>query len=360
MWTVAKPLQVSGADRRTLHQWVEAPSTPQGVVIRARIVLLAADGKPNSGIARDVSVGRPTVLLWRERYETGGLAALREIKEGRGRKPTIGKTTIEAIIADTLHAKPADATHWSTRTMAVKHGVSHQFVKQVWTAAGLKPHLVRTFKVSNDPQFVEKLRDVVGLYLNPPEHALVFCVDEKSQIQALDRTQPSLPLKKGRAGTVTHDYKRNGTTTLFAALDVLKGEVIGTCMPRHRHQEFLRFLRKIDAVTNPVFAIHCILDNYGTHTHEKVRKWLAAHARFHMHFIPTSSSWLNLVERWFGEITRKRIRRGTFKSVADLEQTIYDYVEQHNNNPKPFVWTKKADEIIEKVKHCKAILKTLH
>lgn len=360
MWTTAKALQMSVEDRRILNRWLRAPSTPQGVAQRARIVLHAADGTSNSDIARKVLVGRPTVLLWRERYQAGGPDALREIKEGRGRKPAISEKKIEAIIAATLHTKPVGATHWSTRTMAAEQGVSHQFVKQVWTAAGLKPHLVRTFKISKDPQFVEKLRDVVGLYLNPPEHAVVWSVDEKSQIQALDRTQPALPLARGKRQTMTHDYKRNGTTTLFAALDVLNGAVIGSCMPRHRHQEFLKFLKTIDAATDPALDVHCILDNYGTHTHDTVRRWLAKHPRFRMHFIPTSSSWLNLVERWFGEITRKRIRRGAFASVKDLEQAIYDYVAHHNKNPKPFVWTKKADEIIEKVEHCKAILKTLH
>jgi len=356
----AAPLAVSEEQRNELRRWVRAPSTPQGVVLRAKIILAASSGTPNLQIAHALSVGRPTVLLWRGRFAEGGLPALREIKEGRGRKPIVSEKRIEAIIADTLHATPEDATHWSMRTMAERHGVSHVFVKQVWDAAGLKPHLVRTFKVSNDPRFVEKLRDVVGLYLDPPEHALVMSVDEKSQIQALDRTQAALPLAFGKRKTVTHDYKRNGTTTLFAAMDVLKGEVIGSCMPRHRHQEFLKFLKKIDAGADEALDIHCILDNYGTHTHEKVRAWLAKHPRFHMHFIPTSSSWLNLVERWFGEITRKRIRRGAFKSVADLELAIYDYVARHNKNPKPFVWTKKADDIIEKVERCKAILKTSH
>lgn len=356
----APPLMVSELEKTELRRWVRAPSTPQGIALRAKIVLAAAVGTPNLRIARDLLVGRPTVLLWRERFTEGGLPALREIKEGRGRKRVIGNAAVEAIVADTLHTTPADATHWSTRTMGKKHGVSHAFVKQVWDAAGLKPHLVRTFKISNDPQFIEKLRDVIGLYLNPPEHALVFSVDEKSQIQALDRTQPALPLTRGKRQTVTHDYKRHGTTTLFAALDVLKGEVIGACMPRHRHQEFLKFLKTIDARTDPALAIHCILDNYGTHTHERVRSWLARHPRFHLHFIPTSSSWLNLIERWFGEITRKQIRRRAFKSVRDLEAAIYAYVAHHNAHPKPFVWTKKADEIIEKVEHCKAILKTGH
>lgn len=244
--------------------------------------------------------------------------------------------------------------------MAKASMVSHSSVQRVWDSNHLKPHLVKTFKLSTDPQFVEKLRDVIGLYLNPPEHALIFSVDEKSQIQALDRTQISLPLKKGRAGTMTHDYKRNGTTTLFAALDVLKGEVIGQCMERHRHQEFLKFLKMIDRDTPPHLDIHCIVDNYRTHKHRKVEAWLQKHPRFHFHFIPTSSSWLNLVERWFGEITRKRIRRGIFKNVEELKNVIYDYIQYNNKNPKPFIWTKKADEIISKVNRCKAIMETLH
>ncbi len=356
----AAPLAISEVQKTELRRWVRAPSTPQGIVLRAKIVLAASEGASNVGIAEELATTRPTVLLWRGRFEEGGLPALREIKEGRGRKRTISNKKVEAIVADTLHATPPDATHWSTRTMAKRHDVSNAFVKHVWTAAGLKPHLVRTFKISNDPRFVEKLRDVVGLYLNPPEHALVLSVDEKSQIQALDRTQQALPLAFGKRKTITHDYQRNGTTTLFAALDVLKGSVIGSCMPRHRHQEFLKFLKKIDVAVEATLGIHCIVDNYGTHTHETVKRWLAKHPRFHLHFIPTSSSWLNLIERWFGEITRKSIRRGVFKSVADLEKAIYDYVQHHNKNPKPFVWTRKADEIIEKVERCKAILKTSH
>lgn len=356
----AAALVVNETEQRELRRWVRAPSTPQGVVLRARIVLAASEGKPNVHIADALSVGRPTVLLWRQRFAQGGLPALRAIKEGRGRKRRIDDKKVEQIVHATLTTTPTDATHWSTRTMAKTQGVSHVFVKQVWDAAGLKPHLVATFKLSNDPDFIEKLRDVVGLYLSPPEHALILSVDEKSQIQALDRTQPALPLSRGHRQTVTHDYKRHGTTTLFAALDVLKGEVIGSCMPRHRHQEFLRFLKKIDTATDRALEIHCILDNYGTHKHERVRAWLLSHPRFHLHFIPTSSSWLNLVERWFGEITRKRIRRGIFRSVDDLITAIDDYVVHNNKNPRPFVWTKKADDIIQKVERCKAILRTGH
>ena len=264
------------------------------------------------------------------------------------------------MVEKTLQGKPAQATHWSCRSMADAIGISKASVQRIWNAHGLKPHLVKTFKLSNDPHFVEKLHDVVGLYMNPPEHALVFCIDEKSQIQALDRTQPGLPMKKGRAGTMTHDYKRNGTTTLFAALDVLKGEVIGQCMRRHRHQEFLKFLQTIDKNTPPHLDIHGIVDNYATHKKQEVKDWLAKHPRFHLHFIPTASSWLNLVERWFAEITHQRIRRGTFKSVAELEQAIYAYISHNNQNPKPFIWTKSAETIIAKVNRGKALLVTLH
>ena len=260
----------------------------------------------------------------------------------------------------TLQTTPPGATHWSTRTLADKIGVGHATVARIWDAHGLQPHRVKTFKLSRDKLFVEKLTDVVGLYLNPPDKALVLCVDEKSQIQALDRTQPGLPMKKGRCGTMTHDYKRNGTTCLFAALNVLDGKVIGTCYPRHRHDEFLRFLRKINRETPLGMNLHLILDNYGTHKHPDVMAWLNKHPRFHLHFTPTSSSWLNLVERWFGEITRKRIRRGVFRSVHDLVDAIEDFVRLNNQAPKPFVWTKRAEDILEKVGHCKAVIETPH
>jgi len=357
---IAAPLAISEIDKAGLRRWLRAPSTPQGIVLRAKIVLAAASGMPNLRIARDLSVGRPTVLLWRRRFAEGGLPALREIKEGRGRKRSITDKKVEAMIADTLHGTPPDATHWSTRTLAEKHGVSNAFVKQVWDAAGLKPHLARTFKVSNDPQFIEKLRDVVGLYLNPPEHALVMSVDEKSQIQALDRTQPGLPMKKGRCGTMTHDYKRNGTTTLFAALSMLDGKVIGECMPRHRHQEFIRFLKTIDTATPAEFDLHIIADNYATHKHPRVKSWLRRHPRFHLHFIPTSSSWLNMVERWFREITDKRIRRGSFAGVPELIAAIQAYLDGHNQNPHIFTWTASAADILTKVAKCKEALDSLH
>src|SRR3990167_6194661 len=360
MWTVASAIPVSDTEHQILQRLVQAPSTPQGIAKRCRIVLLAQEGIANHSIARALSISRPTVLLWRSKFMTKGSVGLLTIAEGRGRKKEIQQEKIEAIIYDTLHTIPKDATHWSTRTLAKKHTVSHDFIKKIWQANGLKPHLIKTFKLSNDPHFIEKLKDVVGLYLNPPEHALILSVDEKTQIQALDRTQLPLPLTRGHSQTVTHDYKRNGTTSLFAALNVLKGEIIGTCLKRHRHQEFIKFLKLIDEAVEENLEIHCIVDNYSTHKHEKVKLWLAKHPRFHFHFIPTSSSWLNLVERWFGEITRKRIRRGTFKSVDELIQAIEDYIETNNTNPKPFVWTKSADEIIKKVNRCKGMMETLH
>jgi transposase len=281
-------------------------------------------------------------------------------RTARSRSRRLPAAKVRQIVEATLHTTPRDATHWSTRTMAKTQGVSRASVQRVWDAHGLQPHRVETFKLSRDKRFVEKLTDVVGVYLNPPDKAIVFCVDEKSQIQALDRTQPGLPMKKGRCGTMTHDYKRNGTTCLFAALNVLEGKVIGSCYPRHRNVEFRKFLRTIDRQTPKGLAIHLILDNYGTHNHPKVKQWLAAHPRFHLHFTPTSSSWLNLVERWFGELTRKRIRRGVFRSVPELAATIEDSIRRNNEDPKPFVWTKRVDEILEKVGHCKAVTETLH
>lgn len=360
MWQPAEPLRATIQQRQQLDRWIRAGTTQQRVAFRSHIVLRAIAGKSNNAIAEELNTSRPTVLLWRKRFTDGGTQGLCvDLPRGRG-IPPLSKKKIRKIVTTTLEKQPVNATHWSCRDMAKICGVSHSSVQRVWNAHNLKPHLVKTFKLSNDKHFVEKLTDVVGLYMNPPENALVFCVDEKSQIQALDRTQPSLPLKKGRAGTLTHDYKRNGTTTLFAALNILKGEVIGSCMKRHRHQEFLKFLKLIDANTPQELDIHCVVDNYSTHKKDKVKAWLAKHPRFHFHFIPTSSSWLNLVERWFAEITNKRIRRGVFKSVPELEQAIYDFIEHNNHNPKPFVWTKKAEKIIEKVNRCKAVLETLH
>ena len=346
--------------RAILERWVGAQKTPQSVALRARVVLLAAAGASNSAIARALGVSRPTVILWRSRFAEGGTAALTETKPGRGRKPTIPATKVKAIVQATTQTTPSGQTHWSCRSMAKAQGVSPATVQRIWDAHGLKPHRVRTFKLSTDPRFSEKLTDVVGLYLNPPEKALVLCVDEKSQIQALDRTQASLPMKKGRAGTITHDYKRNGTTTLFAALSTLDGSVVGQCLPRHRHQEFLKFLRTLDRAFPGERELHLIVDNYRTHKHANVDAWLQKHPRFHLHFTPTSSSWLNLVERWFRELTDKAIRRGVFHSVPELNAAIDDYLQAHNQDPKPFVWTASIDTILAKVGRCKAVLETVH
>jgi transposase len=300
------------------------------------------------------------VILWRKRFEALGPAGIAE-DAPHGRSPrALPAAKVKAIVEATLHTKPANATHWSTRKMAKAQGVSNATVARIWDAAGLQPHRIKTFKLSKDKRFVEKLTDVVGVYLNPPDKAVVLCVDEKSQIQALDRTQPGLPMKKGRCGTMTHDYKRNGTSCLFAALNVLDGTVIGSCYPRHRNIEFLKFLRQIERQVPAGLDIHMILDNYGTHNHPNVKAWLAKHPRFHLHFTPTSCSWLNLVERWFGEITRNRIRRGVFRSVPDLVAAIEDYIRLNNDDPKPFVWTKKTEVILAKIAHCKAVVETLH
>src|SRR5438445_6535788 len=351
---------LSEEERALLERWAGAQKTPQSVAMRARIVLMAAEGESNSAIARTLGASRPTVILWRSRYAEGGAQALTGTRPGGGRKPTISAAKIKAIVQATTQTTPPGQTHWSCRSMAKAEGVSAATVQRIWDAHGLTPHRVRTFKLSNDPRFSEKLTDVVGLYLNPPEKAIVLCVDEKSQIQALDRTQASLPMKRGRAGTVTHDYKRNGTTTLFAALNTLTGVVIGQCLPRHRHQEFLKFLRKLDREFPGDVELHLIVDNYATHKHDGVNRWLARHPRFRLHFTPTSSSWLNLVERWFRELTDKAIRRGVFPSVNSLIVAIEYYLAVHNDHPKPFVWTASAQEIIDKVSRCKVILETVH
>jgi transposase len=347
-------------DRVVLERWVAAQKTPQSVAMRARIVLMAEERQSNSAIARDLGVSRPTVIMWRERFQAGGPQALTEVRAGRGRKRTISAAKVKEIVAATTQSTPPGETHWSCRSMAKAQGVSPATVQRIWDAHGLQPHRVRSFKLSNDPRFTEKLTDVIGLYLNPPEKALVLCVDEKSQIQALDRTQPSLPMKRGRAGTMTHDYKRNGTTTLFAALNTLDGSVVGECLPRHRHQEFLKFLRTLDREFPAELDLHLIVDNYRTHKHDNVNAWLAKHPRFHLHFTPTSSSWLNLVERFFGELTDKAIRRGVFHSVPDLITAIEQYLTAHNDDPQPFIWTASVDSILEKVARCKAVFETVH
>jgi transposase len=356
----AGALPVSPEQRRTLEAWVRAQNSPQSVVLRARIVLLAANGLPNSRIAREVGVSRPTVILWRQRFLQGGPCALSEIAPGRGRRVTYGAERVNQIVQATIQTKPRGATHWSTRTMAKAQGLSKATVQRIWSAHGLQPHRTKRFKLSKDRRFTEKLTDVVGLYLSPPDKALVLCVDEKSQIQALQRTQPGLPMKKGRCGTMTHDYRRHGTTTLFAALNVLDGRVIGECMPRHRHQEFLRFLRRLDREFPKDLDLHLIVDNYGTHMQPKVKQWLAMHPRFELHFTPTSSSWLNLVERWFRELTEQRIRRGSFLNVPELISAIEEYMAASNVDPKPFVWHASVQAILDKIAKCKAIYETLH
>ena len=349
-------LVLSDEQREFLALLSKSQTEPHRLVLRARVLLLASTGAGNSQIAEQVGVSRSSVIAWRSRFAREGIHKLGKVRPGRGRKPTISTERVEAIVADTLHTKPEDETHWSCRSMARHAGVGHATVQRIWSARGLKPHQVETFKLSNDRRFEEKLRDVVALYLNPPNKAVVLCVDEKSQIQALNRTQASLPMKKGRAGTMTHDYQRNGTTTLFAALNAATGEVLGICLPRHRHDEFLKFLRRIDRDVPRGPAVHLILDNYGTHNHEDVRAWLARHPRFHLHFIPTSSSWLNLVERWFRELTDKALRRGSFGSVAELVTAIEAYLGAHNADPKPLVWTATADSILEKVKRGRVAL----
>lgn len=344
------------ADKAQLSQWVRAQYTPQQVVTRSRIVLLAAKGMEDLEIAAELGVNRHTANLWRRRFRDQGLGAVWETAAGRGRKITYSEKKVAAVVKATLESKPQGQTHWSCRSMAHAKNVSPTTVHRIWRDYNLKPHLHRTFKLSSDTQFLEKLTDVVGLYLNPPDKSLVLCVDEKSQIQALDRTQPGLPLKKGRCGTYTHDYVRHGTTTLFAALEILEGKVIGECYPRHRHQEFIKFLQRLDNEFPEKLNLHLVVDNYGTHKHPKVQSWLKRHPRFVLHFIPTSSSWLNQVERWFGELTEKAVRRGAFVSVGDLVEAIANFLEQWNENPQPFVWTATVDSIMEKIDRARATL----
>jgi transposase len=355
----AKLVTISESDRQELERWVSAHRTPQQVAQRCGIILAAAKGQQDKDIAKSMEINFKTVALWRQRFCREGPDCLWEVAAGRGRKPQFTAGKIEEIINATLQTRPPGATHWSCRTMAKAHGVSKATVNRIWQSHGLQPHRIEPFKLSRDPKFLEKLTDVVGLYLNPPEKALVLCVDEKSQIQALDRTQPGLPLKKGRCGTMTHDYKRNGTTTLFAALELAQGKVIGQCFARHRHQEFLRFLKRLDAEFPVEMKLHLVMDNYGTHKHPRVQSWLQRHPRFVPHFIPTSSSWLNLVERWFGELTGKRIRRGAFVSVADLVAAIEEYLVAWNTNPKPFIWTATVESIMEKLARCKQTLEKI-
>ena len=360
MSRTAASIILSPEERSTLDRWARGRSIPLRLVERAQIIQMAANGSLNQDIARRRGVSRPTVQLWRQRFLALRLAGLEKDAPRPGRIPRITARKIRAVVEATLHKTPPHATHWSTRSMAKAQGLSEATIRRIWKQHDLKPNLVKTFKLSRDKQFVDKLQDIVGLYLNPPDKSLVLCVDEKSQIQALDRTQPGLPMKKGRLGTQTHDYKRNGTTTLFAALSMLDGKVIGDCMPRHRHQEFIRFLNKIDAETPAGLDLHLIVDNYGTHKHPRVRSWLRRHPRFHLHFIPTSSSWLNMVERWFREITDKRIRRGTFQNVPELITAINDYLGNHNQSPQVFVWSAPVERILTKIAKCKEALDALH
>ena len=339
-------LYLGPVEREQLQALLTDRNTPRKVAWRTEIVLATADGCGTNEIMRRADTSKPTVWRWQERYLDEGVAGLRRDKTRPSRVPPLPRETRLKVIAKTVQETPANATHWSRAAMAAAMGISPSSVGRIWSEAGLKPHLTHGFKVSNDPMFEEKVAEIVGLYLDPPERAVVLCVDEKSQIQALDRTQPGLPLKKGRAATMTHDYKRHGTTTLFAALDVKSGMVIGECLPRHRAKEFLRFLRRIDRAVLKPRDVHLVLDNYATHKTPEVRAWLDKHPRFKLHFTPTSASWLNMVERFFAEITTRRIRRGSYTSVDDLEAAIYDYLGQHNTKPKPFTWTKTAEDIL--------------
>jgi transposase len=348
-----RTVTLEATERTQLERWEASHGTPQQVALRCRIILRALAGQDNVAIAAELGVSRPTVQLWRKRVHEQGVGAVWEIASGRGRKPVYDQAKREAIIEATLQSKPKGMTHWSCRLMAEAQEISKSTVNRLWQLHNIKPHLSSTFKLSRDAKFLEKLTDVVGLYLNPPDKALVLCLDEKSQIQASDRTQPGLPLKKGRCGTMTHDYKRNGTTTLFAALNVLDGKVIGECYPRHRHQEWLKFLRRVDAEFPQELKLHLVMDNYGTHKEPHVQAWLKKHPRFVCHFVPTSSSWLNLVERWFGELTQKSIRRGTFVSVPALERAIEQFMQVWNQNPKPFIWSASVEDIIKKIERAR-------
>jgi transposase len=347
--SIAAPLTPTAEDRVWLRKQATSAVAPRRLAERCAIILRAAEGQTNEQIAQALGITRQKAARWRDRFVQGGCTGLEHDAPGRGRKPAYGPEVKALIVERTLRSRPPQATQWSVRSLAKALDLSFSTVARVWRAHGLKPHLVRTFKVSNDPRFAEKLEDVIGLYLNAPEHALVLCCDEKSQVQALDRTQPGLPLKKGRAGTMTHDYVRHGTTTLFAALNVADGTLIGQCQDRHRHQEWLKFLQLIDAQTPADRDLHLILDNYATHKHPKVQKWLAKHPRFHLHFTPTSASWLNMVERFFRDLTVNRLRRGVFHSVPELVIALEKYIARHNQEPKPFIWTAKASDILAKV-----------
>jgi transposase len=357
---IAPAITLSPEQRAALQQRARSRSLPARVVERAQVVLLAAEGQQDKHIAARMKITPKKVSRWRKRFLTLGMAGLQQDAPRPGRTPSIPASVVRRVVNMTTRQKPANATHWSTRSMARAVGISEASVRRIWHSHGLKPHRVESFKISRDPEFAEKLEDIVGLYLNPPEHALVLCVDEKSQIQALDRTQPGLPLKRGRSQTMTHDYKRNGTASLFAALNAANGEVYGLCQERHRHQEWLRFLRLLDQAMPPHLDLHLIGDNYATHKHPKVQRWLERHPRFHMHFTPTSASWLNMVERFFRDLTQNRLRRGVFRDLEELILAIGDYIDRHNQNPKPFIWTARASDILEKVKRARCALNKGH
>jgi len=340
-------------EETTINRWSQGKSFPVRLVQRAQIIQLASQGVFNHDIANRLDISRPTVQLWRERFLAFRLHGLEKDAPRPGRFPRITHKKVTTIVNATMQTTPPDATHWSARSMAKAYNVSKNSVWRIWKQYNLKPHMIQTFKLSRDKRFLEKLYDIVGLYLNPPDKSIVLCVDEKSQIQALERTRPLLPLRPGIPARQTHDYMRHGTTTLFASLNMLDGTVIGDCMPRHRHQEFIRFLQLIDTKISLDLDLHLIVDNYGTHKHARVQRWLKRHPRFHLHFIPTSSSWLNMVERWFAEISRKRIRRGSFKNVKELIIVIKKYVESHNQNPKAFVWTASVESIMKKISNVK-------
>jgi transposase len=359
---MAKPtrrITLRAGDRETMERWLRSPTTPQRQVERAQIVLGSADGESGYQISARLRISRPKVQHWLDRYEAEGLAGLAD-RPRSGRPRTITPAVEAEVVRKTVEEKVPRGTHWSTRLMAKETDLHPTQISRIWRAHGLKPHRVKTFKLSKDPHFVDKLRDVVGLYVAPPERAIVFSFDEKSQIQALDRTQPGLPLKKGRAGTMTHDYKRHGTTTLFAALDVATGNVIHECMPRHRHQEFLRFVKKVERESDSEVELHFILDNYATHKHPKVKAWLEKTPRVHFHFLPTSASWLNLVERLFSELSERQLKRLAVNSVSELIAVIVAYLDDRNRDPVPFVWTASVESIIEKVARGNKTLATLH
>jgi transposase len=355
----ATPLTLLEDQQNQIRQWLAAMGTPQQVALRCRIVLAVARGESEAAVASALQINRKTVRLWRERFAAEGLKSLWEIAPGRGRKATYSPDRIKAVLDATLQSKPKGQTHWSCRLMAASQGLSKSTISNLWKSHNIKPHRTKTIHPSRAPTFLEKLTDLVRLYLNPPDKAMVLCVDDKSQIQALNRTQPGLPLNKGRCGTMTHDYKRNGTTTLFAALDLLQGKVIGDFHKRHRHQEFLKFLRRIDREFADGRALHIVMDNYGTHGTPEVKTWLSKHRRFVIHYVPTSCSWLNLIERWFAELTNRRIRRDSFFSVDELIAAINEFLAAWNENPKPFVWTATVDSIVAKLSRCRQTLEQI-